>query len=422
MKFWYKLLTYLFYPFSYIYLFLRKIRKKEHRSRYKEKLSQIKIRRREGFLLWYHVASVGEAMSILPLLEHFKEEEKIKNILITTVTLSSAQILEKKYKNDLKIVHQFLPLDVPLFVERFLNHWSPDLSIFVDSEIWPNFIFSIKKKKIPLLLVNARITKKTFFRWKFLKSFAKEIFEKFDLCLVSNSETNNHLINLGAKNVKNLGNLKFAKNKSSHKKLDLNFINKIKNRKVWCAASTHEPEEIFCAKTHVNLKKIIGNVLTIIIPRHINRIQKIYKDLSNLNLKICLYSELNNLDEKTDIIIVDSYGEAAKLYEISKCVLLGKSLVNSLKNDSGQNPIEAARLGCAIFHGPHVSNFFDIYEYLKSLKVTKEVATTEALCKSLVEELKNNKKYNQENVEKIEKYGQDTFNNVLNEIKIYINT
>ena len=422
MKFWYKLLTYLFYPFSHIYLFFRKIKKKEHQSRYKEKLSQIKTRRPEGFLLWCHVASVGEAMSILPLLEHFKEEQKVQNILITTITLSSAQILEKKFKNDLKIIHQFLPLDIPLFVEKFLNHWSPNLAIFIDSEIWPNFIFNIKEKNIPLLLVNARISKKTFLRWKFLKNFAKQIFEKFDLCLVSNNETADHLTSLGAKNVKNFGNLKFAKNKSNHKKLDLDFLNKIKNRKIWCAASTHEPEEIFCAKTHLTLKKTIGNVLTIIIPRHISRVQKIYKDLSNLNLKINLYSESSKLDEKTDIIIVDSYGETTKLYYISKCVLLGKSLINSLKNDSGQNPIEAARLGCKIFHGPNVSNFFDIYEYLRSLKITKEVTTPEILCQSLVEELKDNKKYNQETITKIEKYGQNTFNNVLNEIKIYINT
>ena len=193
MFFWYKFFTYLFYPLSHIYLFLRKIKKKEHTSRYREKLSQINISRKEGFLLWFHVASVGEAMSILPLIENFEKEKKINKILITTITLSSAGILQKKFEKNDKIIHQFLPLDIPKFVDKFLNHWSPNLSIFIDSEIWPNLICDIKKRNIPLLLVNARITEKTFLKWRFAKNFAKKIFEKFDLCLVSNKKTENYL-------------------------------------------------------------------------------------------------------------------------------------------------------------------------------------------------------------------------------------
>ena len=166
MHFWYKFFTYLFFPFSYIYLFSRKLKNKEHPTRYREKLSQINIKRNKGFLIWCHVASVGEAMSILPLIESFEEEEKISTVLITTITLSSGKILEKKFSKNKKIIHQFLPLDIPLFVNKFLNHWSPNLSIFIESEIWPNLILRTKEKNIPLMLINGRITKKTYLKGK----------------------------------------------------------------------------------------------------------------------------------------------------------------------------------------------------------------------------------------------------------------
>ena len=146
MHIWYKFFTYLFYPFSFIYLLFRILNKKEHPKRYKEKLSKINIKRDEGFLIWFHVASVGEAMSILPVIENFENDKNIKKILITSITRSSAQVLEKKYSYSKKIIHQFLPLDVPIFVNKFLNYWNPNLAIFIDSEIWPNLILNIKKK------------------------------------------------------------------------------------------------------------------------------------------------------------------------------------------------------------------------------------------------------------------------------------
>ncbi len=422
MLFWYKFFTYLFYPLSHIYLFIRKIKKKEHFLRYKEKLSQINIPRNEGFLLWFHVASVGEAMSILPLIENFEKEKKINKILITTITLSSAEVLQKKFAQNKKIVHQFLPLDIPKFTNKFLNHWSPNLSIFIDSEIWPNLIFDIKKRNIPLLLVNARITKKTFLRWKFVRSFASKIFEKFDSCLVSNYETEKYLQILGAKNIKNYGNIKFTKTKfNSENKLDPVFLEKIKSRKVWCAASTHSTEEIFCAKIHLELKKTYNNILTIIIPRHIHRIEPIVKELSKLNLKTALYTNFIEMSDDADILLINVYGKALKFYEISKCVFLGKSTVKSLIEDSGQNPIEPARYGCKIFHGPNVSNFKEIYEFLGSLGVANKIFSFSELSQSLVEELKNEKKDNEETIKKIENYGQSTLNNVLKEIKTYIN-
>jgi len=421
MYFWYKLFTYLFYPFAPIYLYFRKLRKKEDSVRFKEKLSKINIPRDNGFLIWFHVASVGEAMSILPLVEGCIEEKKIDKILLTSITLSSGKILEKRYKENSKVFHQFLPLDVPIFTNKFLEHWKPNLSIFIDSEIWPNLILQISEKKIPLLLINARITEKSFKRWKLIINFAKKIFEKFDLCISSNKESENFLKILGAKKIKNYGNLKFSQTKKNiSNKLDSSLINKIKNRKVWCAASTHPAEEILCAKAHLKIKKIYENVLTIIIPRHIDRAEKINMELSGLNLKVAFYSKLDEMKQDTDILIIDSYGESLKFYNISKYVFVGKSLAKNLIINSGQNPIEPAKLGCKIFHGPNVTNFTEIYGYLKTLGVTNEVKNSDELSLSLVEEFKEDKAKNDEIAEKIENYGQNIFNNVIIELKKYI--
>ncbi len=421
MFFWYKLLTYLFYPFASIYLNYRRLKKKEDFVRYKEKLSKISISRGDGFLVWFHVASVGEAMSILPLIENFIQEQKINKILITSISLSSGKILEKRFNQSEKVIHQFLPLDIPILTNKFLEHWKPSLSIFIDSEIWPNLILQINRKNIPLLLVNARITKKSFVRWKLLINFAKKIFEKFDLCIVANKESENFLKILGAKNIKNFGNLKFSniKNKLDNK-LDSFFLSKIKNRKIWCAASTHPSEEIFCAKSHIKLKANYNNILIIIIPRHIDRIKKIREELSNLNLKIALYSKLDQMNIDTDILLIDSYGEASKFYNISKYVFLGKSVIKSLTVDSGQNPIEPARFGCKIFHGPNVSNFIEIYEYLKTLGITKEINTSDELSLVLAKEFKEDKDKNDKIVVKIENYGQNILNNTIKELKKYI--
>ena len=420
MYYWYKFITFFFYPFAPVYLYFRKIRKKEDSIRYKEKLAKINIERGEGFLIWFHVASIGEAMSILPLIDGCIKEKKINRILITSITLSSGKILEKRFNNNPKINHQFLPLDIISLINKFLDHWKPNLSIFIDSEIWPNLILKINEKKIPLLLVNARITKKSFDRWKLVIGFAKKIFGKFDLCIASNNESENFLKILGSKNIKNYGNLKFSNIKNDIKKLDFNFLNKIKNRKVWCAASTHPSEEIICAEAHLKIKKNYNNILTIIIPRHIDRVKAIKEELSKFNINVLLVTELNNFDDKTDILLVNSYGEALKFYDISKYVFLGKSLVQSLIKVGGQNPIEPARLGCKILHGPYVSNFSETYNYLKKLGITKEVNDSNKLSLSLIEELQKDKPKNHEIALKIENYGQNILNNVIMELKKYI--
>jgi 3-deoxy-D-manno-octulosonic-acid transferase len=415
---WYKILTYLFYPFTNIFLFIRKIKKKEHINRYKEKLSKIEKHRGDGVLIWFHAASVGECMSILPLIQDLEANPKINKILITSITLSSEKILHDKFSQNSKVIHQFLPLDIPVFVKHFLNHWSPNLAIFVDSEIWPNLIFKIKDKKIPLMLINGRITKKSFLKWKFINSFAKEIFQKFDLCIAASKESENYLKILGAKNVKNYGNLKFSETKlKDNSKLNTVFLDEIKNRKIWCAASTHFSEELFCGKVHLNLKKNYKNILTIIIPRHVNRIDKIKKQLIDLDLKVLLYSNINQINNKTDILIVDAYGKASGFFKLTKSVFLGGSLIKH----GGQNPIEASRLGCKILHGPNISNFKEIYDLLKFLTVSYEVNNENDLYQCLMTTFKDKNIDDVETINKINNYGITVFNNVMKEIKAYIN-
>ncbi|MDC0205544.1 3-deoxy-D-manno-octulosonic acid transferase [Pelagibacteraceae bacterium] len=418
MYFWYKLLTYLFYPFANIYLILRKLKKKEHSTRYKEKLSKITLEKEKGLLIWFHVASVGEGLSILPLVKILEKEEKVKSILITSITLSSSEVFKKKISQSKKIIHQFLPLDIPVFIDKFLNHWQPDLSIFIDSEIWPNLILKIKIKNIPLLLINARITKKTFLRWNSASSFAEKIFKKFDLFIVANKETEKYLKDLGGKNIKNYGNLKFIKSELDvDEKININNLKKIMHRKMWCAASTHPSEEIFCAKTHSLLKKKYQNILTIIIPRHINRVRDIEIELNKLNLTTCLYSKFEEINNNTDILIVDAYGETAKIFQVAKYVFLGGSLIKH----GGHNPIEPSRLGCKIFHGQSIENFTEIYEFLRSLKITNQIQNDVDLSLLLVEEFESGKTHGNEIIEQIDNYGQNVLNNVMNEIKKYIN-
>jgi len=419
MYFWYKLLTYLFYIISPIYIFLRKIKKKEDPKRFKEKFSEIRLSRGGGFLVWIHAASVGETISVLPLLEYFEKEKKIKKILFTTVTLSAEEVLRKNIVNYKKITHQFLPFDVPKFVNKFLNHWSPNLCIFVDSEIWPNLILNIKEKKIPLLLINGRITKKSFQRWRYLNNFSKKIFQKFDLCIASSKESEDYLNALGAKNIKNFGNLKFASAKNIEiKKFKIDFLNKIKNRKIWCASSTHASEELLCGKVHGEVKKSYSNILTIIIPRHINRIKSVKNDLNNLGLKVILSSDLDQLNDKTDILLINTYGETSKFFNITKNVFIGGSIINR----GGQNPIEPSKFGCNIFHGPNINNFKEVYIYLNSLDVSREVNNAEELSLLLIEEFKSSKENNVRAVEKIDIHGLNILNNVFKEIQIYINT
>lgn len=385
MKYFYRAFTFVLYPLLILLIFLRKFSKKEDNKRYKEKIfsSHFNIQRKQNFkLFWFHAASIGELKSILPVINELSKKKNHLEFLITTVTLSSSLIAEKELKKFSNAKHRFFPLDVNFLINRFLNMWKPDAIFLVDSEIWPNLILSAKKKKIPLAIINARITKKTFLRWNYFKSFAKEIFSSFDFSLSSNSETVNFLNNFNAKNIFFEGNLKLSNQIKLEEIIDIND-NLLKESKVWVAASTHKGEEIFCIKTHLLLKKDLKNVISIIAPRHINRVNQIEKLCRSFNLNYQVLKKGELIQEKKEIIIINYFGNLPAYFKLASSVFVGKSLIKKLKEVGGQNPIEAAKLGCKIYHGPYIYNFFEIYKILNQNHVSKKVESSHELANFL---------------------------------------
>ena len=417
MLYLYRIIINFVFLLSPIVLVARIFNKKEHKYRFKEKLGSIVIKRKPGKLIWFHASSVGELLSIIPLIEKLEKIQQIKTILVTTNTLSSSRVFKKKkYLN--KTIHQFLPIDTNNLSLKFLNYWKPSIAIFVESEIWPNFIFNIKKFNIPLLLINGRFTQKTFKSWKKIPLFAEKIFKKFDLCLVQNKESKKFLKYFKAKKIKEHGNLKFSK--SNHKAYKTNkkeLSNLFRGKKIWCASSTHDNEEIICAEVHNKLKVKIKNLVTIIIPRHINRIDTIINQIKLKNLNVAIHSKKNFNYKKTDIYLVDTYGEVEKFYDISEFVFLGGSLINH----GGQNPIEPSRYGCKIFHGPHIQNFREVYSFLHKLKISKKIKNGADLYKSILQKNDNllRKKFILNN--KLDIIGKKILSETFLEIKSFIN-
>ncbi len=374
MFFFYQFLLFIIVLISPLIIIFRLFKNKEHKKRFIEKFSLIKKNRPKGNLIWFHAASVGELMSIIPLIQELEKNKGIKTILVTTSTLSSSKIFENfKFK---KTIHQFFPIDFKYFTLRFLEYWQPKISIFIDSEIWPCMFREIKKKSIPLILMNARITKKTFNRWKFFETFSRNTFEKIDIAYPSNIETFQYLKRLEIKKIKKIGNLKFTDSKNLNKKpLSKSFLLSLKRRLIWVASSTHPGEETLIGKTHIQLRKKFKNLLTIIIPRHINRVVEIKDELNDFNLKTIIRSSKQKISSKTDIYLVDSYGETKKFFKIAKMIFMGGSIVNH----GGQNPIEPARYGLNIVHGPNVGNFKDVFKLFKKKKIAFQIKSLNQL-------------------------------------------
>ena len=377
MFFLYQIIISIILLLSPLIILFRIFKNKEDIIRFKEKFCLFSKTRVKGKLIWLHAASVGELISLIPIINQLEKNISIKQILVTTNTLTSSKVF-KKYKFK-KTIHQFFPIDHLLLTNKFLKYWKPHFSIFVDSEIWPSMTLNLKKNKIPLILLNARITKKSFKRWVKFNNFAKNIFNKITIAYPQNKETKYYLNKLQVKKIKEIGNLKLIENIQDKK----NYINsrlhsQFKKYSVWTAASTHKNEEIFCANTHVQLKKKISNLLTIIIPRDINRVNEIINQMQLLNLKVATHSlQLKSL-KNIDIYIVDTFGETEKFFKISNSVFIGKTIAE--KEKGGQNPLEAARYGSKIFHGPSIENFPDIFKLLKNLNISKEIRSSQKLA------------------------------------------
>jgi 3-deoxy-D-manno-octulosonic-acid transferase len=236
------------------------------------------------------------------------------------------------------------------------------------------------KKNIPLKLLNARITKKTFKKWKYVKKFSNSVFKNISIAYPQNEETFNYLKKLNVSKIKKIGNLKFFNNQESKfTKLDKTFLKNINLKKIWCASSTHPGEEIVCANTHINLKKKYKNLLTIIIPRHIHRVSKIVNEIKSLDLNIVLHSSRPKKLDNADIYLVDTYGETKKFYHASDIVFMGKSI----SGKGGQNPLEPTNLGSTVLYGPNVDNFKDTYKLLDKLKIAYKVNGVKNLTHSI---------------------------------------
>ena len=372
-------------PFIFI---IRLLKKKETLKSYSQKILINDKYRPKGKLIWFHGASVGEIKSIIPILEKLEKNSNYNQILITSNTLSSANIVKNlKLK---KIIHQFFPIDSNFILKKFIDFWKPSKVIFIDSELWPNTLINLKKREIPVVLLNARITKKSFKRWMKFKNFARKIFSLISISYPANQETKKYLKILKVKKIKFLDNLKYAEPNyeilTSNRKVKKYF----KNRNIWCAASTHYNEEIICGNVHLKLKSKIKNLLTIIIPRHVKRCDEIKSDLEKLNLKVMIIKSAQQIKYDVDILILDAYGKTNLFFENSPNVFLGGSLINH----GGQNPLEAARIGCNVLYGPNIYNFREVYSFLNNIKIAQKVSGENDIIKKLIVLFQNKNRSN----------------------------
>jgi len=408
MYFFYNIIANLVIIISPIIIFFRIIKGKEDIKRVKEKFC-IYSQKKTNKKIWIHAASVGELMSIVPVIKRLEKNKKIKNIILTTSTTSSAKIFKKLRLK--KTSHVYFPLDNNYLVKKFIKYWQPELSIFIDSEIWPNMIKNLHLRNIPIIIMNARITENSFNRWQIFPNFANQVFGKISLALPQNLETLKYLKLLKVKNIKVAGNLKYYGDKNNQDGASKALKDKFRNFKVWCAASTHNNEEILMGKLHKNLKKKEKKLITIIIPRHINRANEIIDDLNNLDLKTISHSSNKKLQKDTDIYLVDSYGESSKFYNLTNITFVGGSIIKH----GGQNPLEPLRLGNYIINGPNVRNFKEIYTFLNNLKMSSSTSNISTMEKIILKRL-NSKNANQ-NIKKIIKIGND----VLEKNLFYVN-
>lgn len=350
----YSAIVFLLWPLFISALLLRFLMGKENARSLKEKRGFATRKRPEGKLVWLHAASVGESLGLLPLIEKLENNDPELSFLITTGTLSSADILKEKIKKP--TYHQFAPLDHPIWVARFLDHWRPNIAIMTESDFWPEMIFQTKKRDIPLFLMNGRMSPRSYQNWKKFERFAGKLFKSFDETLVQTKQDEIFFKTLGAHNITRTGNVKYSNPPLSADDAEKKALEKaIGKRPFWVFASTHKGEETLALKTHQTLKKSHKALLTIVILRHPKRrdevVEELKSDFSHLTFK--LRSEGGPPDTKTDIYIVDSFGELGLFYDISEIACIGGSFVKL----GCHNPIEAAQLKCAILFGPHIYNF-----------------------------------------------------------------
>lgn len=329
---------------------------KEDPARMRERTGLAGRQRPQGPLLWIHGASVGESLSVLPLVERYKKDDPALNILVTTGTVTSAKLMAERLPAG--AIHQFIPVDHPRFVQGFLDHWRPDAAIFVESEFWPNLLVETRARAKFLALVNGRVSPKSYAEWKGKTQAIRYLLSHFDLLIAQDRQNAERLSALSGRDVPSFGNLKNAAPPlPGNVEEEARILAALDGRPFWLAASTHpgEEEEIFAA--HNTLKAETPGIVTMIAPRHPERGAEIAELAAAFGLKARRRSKGEKIDRQTDIFLADTLGELGLFYRLSNATFVGGSLVEK----GGHNPLEPARLGCAILHGPHIFNFAETY-------------------------------------------------------------
>ena len=355
---------------------------KEDAARCQERRGIADVDRPQGPLVWIHGASVGEVLAAAALIERLRELNL--RILLTSGTVTSADIVAKRFPPD--IIHQYIPYDTPRFVARFLAHWKPSLALFIESDLWPNLILGAAAQKLPMLLINGRMSQRSFPRWQKMHGTISVLLGRFETCLVQSDTDAERFTALGARNVVNTGNLKLdvAAPPVDDQRLQL-LKAATRGRPIVIAASTHPGEDEIIIATHRELKNYFPKLLTVIVPRHSARGEAIAALISASGATVALRSRNEMPDDKTGFYVGDTMGEMGLFYRLSPVVVMGGSLVPH----GGQNPIEAIKLGAAIAHGPHVFNFSDVFAALDEAGGAKQVHDSETLAKQLGQWLAN---------------------------------
>jgi 3-deoxy-D-manno-octulosonic-acid transferase len=351
-------------------------RGKEDPQRIGERRGVPSLPRPAGPLIWVHAASVGEFISVLSLLERIRARGIA--VLLTSGTVTAARIAAQRLPAG--VLHQFVPLDVPNFVEAFFDHWRPNLALIAESEFWPNLITEGRRRGIPFVVVNGRLSDRSYGRWRLARGTAKALLSRIDLCLAQESEIADRFEQLGAKQVITTGNLKFDMPPPPAEPAQLSTLERaMRNRPIVLAASTHPGEEAIVIDAHLRIRRIVPSLLTIIAPRHPERGAQLIDLAEEMGAVPVMRSRGHVPDRGTEIYVADTIGELGLFYRIAPIVFMGGSLVRH----GGQNPIEPAKLDRAILHGPHVGNFAAIYAQLNRNRGAATVTDAESLAKSI---------------------------------------
>lgn len=355
----YRFLTRLLSLPIFLYLLWRLKKGKEDRERFRERLGYASLIRPEGIVIWVHAVSVGESVSVLPLIDRLIKRYPHIHVLLTTGTVTSAKLIAGKLPEN--CLHQYVPVDSYSAVKRFVHYWRPNLALWVESELWPNLVTQAADC-CPVIMVNGHLSEKTFAFWRRYPLLRKTLMQSFTRCLTQSKEDKERLLHMGAAHVEHLGNLKYDAPPLPASALSVEAMAAfLEGRVVWLAASTHEGEEEMAAEAHLKLKSSYPSLLTVIVPRHPVRAPVIALELAKKGLTIALRSKEEPITPHTDIYIADTMGELGVFFRTIKSVFIGASLVAR----GGHNPLEPARLGCAIIMGPFGYNCADICRNLQ---------------------------------------------------------